>query len=56
MRSQQPSALTCCDEAEHAALLADLEHDALVDPDINRIIERARRLLLPLSAPAPRVG
>lgn len=56
MRETNPSPeakpeLRCCDEAEHEALLADLAHDALVDPDIRRIIYRARRLLLPPPAP-----
>ena len=51
--NSEPSELTCCDEAGHEALLGDLEDDALVDPDIRRLIDRARRLLLPSPAPVP---
>ena len=38
-----PPALTCC--PDHAALLADLEHDATLDPDVAALMPRARYLL-----------
>ena len=37
--------LGCCSAADHGALLADLEVDALTDPDVARLQPRARYLL-----------
>lgn len=48
-----PSLSRCHDEAEHDALLDDLEHDARIDPDIQRIIFQARHLLRAKGAPTP---
>ena len=37
--------LRCCPFSGHLAVLGDLEHDALTDPDVARLLPRARRLL-----------
>ena len=37
--------LRCCPFSEHLALLADLEYDALTDPDIAHLLTRAHYLL-----------
>ena len=37
--------LRCCDFADHLLLLGDLERAGLEDPDIARLLPRARRLL-----------
>ena len=42
-----------CAEGEHDGLLDDLEHDALADPDIARILDRARHILEQPAAAVP---
>ena len=37
--------MPCCSFSDHSSILADLEHDALTDPDIAAILPRARYLL-----------
>ena len=52
-RNSEPNELVCCDDAEHEGLLADLERDALVDPDVHEIIYAARRQLRVPAAEVP---
>lgn len=37
--------MPCCGLADHNAILADIEQDALSDPDLARLLPRVRYLL-----------